>query len=211
MDVAEGRKVRRRLAVVATGAAAVAVTVAGGFVLGGGAHPEPAPAPAVPTATPATPEPSATLPRTDPAPLVGKVRGWPDTSRNRPGVYSWDGSSCAGQSCVIGFMHNGYGSADVTIFIERLSGTPDVGDGWTPTTFAGHEARYRRTSGLAQEWRVEIEESWISVRFTRQPGTSRADLDDAYAILGSMRTQGRPTALGYRLVFALPNGDWDSG
>ena len=43
------------------------------------------------------------------------VPGWPGTSENAAGVYSWDGSSCASSSCNLGFMHNGYGSGDVEI------------------------------------------------------------------------------------------------
>ena len=57
-------------------------------------------------------------------PAGTKVRGWPTTSRNRPGVYSWDDRSCAGNSCVMGFIHNGYGTGHVRLTIERLDGAP---------------------------------------------------------------------------------------
>lgn len=206
---AERRLFRRRVTAVAASAAAVAVVVAGGFALGPNEQ-RPSPAPPAPTVTPETPQPSETAMTPDPTPILGEVRGWPDTSRNRAGVYSWDGTSCV-TPCVMGFIHNGYGSGDVTLHIERVSGGTDSDDGWTTTVVAGHEGQYRRTDARTEEWIVEIEGTTIAVRLTTKPGTSQAELDEAHAMIDSMRTQSRRTQLGFRLVFTLTTNDWDSG
>jgi hypothetical protein len=207
---AERRMFRRRVTAVAASATAVAVVIAGGLAL----RPDEqrsSPAPPAPTVTPGPPTPSETPRAPDPGPILGEVRGWPDTSRNRAGVYSWDGATCAGPSCVMGFVHNGYGSGDVNLTIGRLSGAPDVKDWWTTTTIAGHEGWYRRTSARREEWIVEIEGTTIAVRLWTEPGTSRAELDEAHAMIDSMRTQSRRSQMGFRLVFTLTTDDWDSG
>lgn len=207
------RLFRRRVTAVAASTAAVAVVVVGGFVL----RPDEqraSPAPPATTVTPDTPSAAPTPPgdptTQDPTPIDGKVRGWPDTSSNRAGLYSWDGSSCASRWCVMGFIHNGYGSGDVTLRIERVDGTY-ADDGWATTTVAGHEGRYRRIGARAEEWIVEIEGSTIAVRLSTRPGTSQTELDEAHAMIGSMRTQERRTELGFRLVFRVTTDDWDSG
>lgn len=142
------------------------------------------------------------------------VRGWPDTNENAAGVYSWDGSSCAGAYCTIGpsggFMHNGYGSGDVDITIDSTPGGASDG-GWTAATVAGHDGYYRRTDALQEEWMVEIEGTAIVITLAAEPGTSQIELDEAHAIIDSMRTETRNTNLGFRLVFTLTTDDWDSG
>lgn len=53
--------------------------------------------------------------------LTSDVDGWPDTTRNAPGVYSLDGGICGlndGSSCSFGAMHNGHGSSGVVIKID---------------------------------------------------------------------------------------------
>ena len=99
----------------------------------------------------------------------------------------------------------------VTLHIERVSGGTDSDDGWTTTVVAGHEGQYRRTDARTEERIVEIEGTTIAVRLTTKPGTSQAELDEAHAIIDSMRTQSRRTQLGFRLVFTLTTNDWDSG
>jgi len=148
----------------------------------------------------------------DPTPDDGeaKVRGWPDTTKNPPGLYSWDGSRCASQSCIMSFMHNGYGSGDVEIRVEQV---PEGGitDGATATTVAGHEGIYRRIDPRNQWWIVDIERTTIAIYLAARPGTSQADLAEAHAIIDSMRTEPRDNDLGFRLVFTLPTDDWTSG
>ncbi len=139
------------------------------------------------------------------------VRGWPTTSRNRAGVYSWDGTSCAGNACVMGFIHNGYGSGDVTLNIERVHGRRPPGAGWTAATVAGHDGLYRRTQPREEEWLVEIDGTTIAIDLTTRRGTKVIERDEAHAIIDSMSTDERDTALGFRLVFRLTTNDWDSG
>jgi hypothetical protein len=140
--------------------------------------------------------------------------GWPDTNENPAGVYSWDGSSCgrlpsSGSSCVMGFMHNGYGSGDVEI---RLVSGGIIPDGFgTAVTVAGHDGIYRRIDAQREEWIVDIEGTTISIQLTARPRTSQVELDEAHAIIDSMRTEPRDTDLGFRLVFTLTTNDWDSG
>jgi dipeptidyl aminopeptidase/acylaminoacyl peptidase len=140
-----------------------------------------------------------------------KVRGWPDTTRNPPGVYSWDGSRCASQSCVMGFMHNGYGSGEVDIRIVKVSEGGIITEGATAATVAGHEGIHRRIDAQREEWIVDIEGTTIAIRLNVRPAASQADLDDVHAIIGSMRTEPRDNDLGFRLVFTLTTNDWDSG
>lgn len=150
-----------------------------------------------------------------PAPLPSQaaegevVHGWPDTSENLAGVYSWDGSGC-GMSCNIGFMHNGYGSGDVEIRIDVLSdgAIPDDGDA---VTVAGHDGIYRRSGAGREVWIVDIEGTTIAINLTARIGTSEADLADAHAIIDSMRAEAQDNDLGFRVIFTLTTDDWDSG
>ena len=140
------------------------------------------------------------------------VHLWPDTSRNRPGLYSWDGPdpAAAGRGRIVGFMHNGYGSGDVEIFLEVVPEETIPVDA-TATGVAGHDAMYRRIDAEREEWIVDILGTRIAIRLESRPGTSQADLADAYAIIGSMRTEPQANDLGFRLVFALTTNEWDSG
>jgi hypothetical protein len=147
-----------------------------------------------------------------PTPGVGEVvRGWPDTSENAAGVYSWDGSSCSSTYCGMGFMHNGYGSGDVEIHVRVFPGGPNTDDGATGVTVAGHDGIHRRIDARVEEWIVDIEGTTIAIRLEARPGTSPTDLAEAHAIVASMRTEPRDNALGFRLVFTLTTNDWDSG
>jgi Tol biopolymer transport system component len=141
------------------------------------------------------------------------VNLWPGTTRNRPGLYSWDGPDPAAgvRGRIVGFMHNGYGSGDVEIFLEVVPKGAIPDDGATATTVAGHDGIYKQIDAEREQWIVDIEGTTIAIRLEARPGTSQADLADAYAILGSMRTQPRDNDLGFRLVFALTTNDWDSG
>ena len=159
------------------------------------------------------PGPSASmqLPPPLPSPVsaaeVEVALGWPDTNENRAGVYSWDGSRCAGPFCSIGFMHNGYGSGNLEIRVEVVS-DGDTPSGATAVTVAGHNGTYQRIDAQQEEWMVDIGGKTITIRFTARPGTSRAELAEAYAIIGSMRAE---VPGGFRLFFRLTTDDWDSG
>ena len=145
------------------------------------------------------------------------LNGWPDTSRNLAGVYSWDGSRCgrppfpSGSNCIIGFMHNGYGSGDVEIRLGRPPREAIIGGPGTAVTVAGHDSIYRRIDDLREEWVVDIEKTTIVIHLSARPGTSQSDLDEAYAIIDSMRAEARDNDVGFRLVFTLTTDDWDSG
>jgi hypothetical protein len=139
------------------------------------------------------------------------VRGWPHTAQNPAGQYSWDGHTCAGQSCVYGFMHNGYASGDVAIHVQRVSKARIPDQGATAVTVAGRRGLYRRTSARTEEWFVRIKGATLAIRLEARLGASKADLAEAHAIIKSMRTQPRDTKLGFRLVFTLKTDDWDSG
>lgn len=139
------------------------------------------------------------------------VYGWPDTDRNGPGVYSWDRARCgrtSAASCSMGFMHNGYGSGDVEIVVRE--GATSL-DGGMAVTIAGYDGVYRRLDALREDWIVEIEGTTITIQLSAQPGTSEAELAEAHAIIDSMRTEPRDNDLGFRLLFTLTTGDWDSG
>ena len=179
----------------------LAVLLIGGALIVGG-HPR---LPSLPTQPPAPPAPS--VPPVSPA---ERVLGWPDTNENQAGLYSWDGSVCAGAFCTMGFMHNGYGSGDVEIRFVVVPEGSASDDEATEVTLAGHDAIYRLNAGR-EEWIVDIEGTTIAILLTARPGTSQADLDDAHAIIESMRHEPRDNRLGFRLVFRIPSDDWDSG
>lgn len=193
--------------------AVLAVVLIGGVLaVGGAVRPPWVPLPATPPPATPTPMPDAAPWLQLPAPSAREgldVLGWPDTDRNAPGLYSFDGSTCAGSFCSLGFMHNGYGSGavEITIGIVLQSATPDGG---TAVTVAGHDGTYRRIDAGREEWLVDIEGRTIAIRLTARPGTSQADLDDAYSIIGSIRDESQDRN-GLRLVFILSTDDWDSG
>ena len=97
------------------------------------------------------------------------------------------------------------------IFLEVVPEEAIPDEGATAVTVAGHDALYRRIDAERGQWIVHIEGTTISIRLEAQPGTSPSDLADAYAILGSIRTQPQDNDLGFRLVFALTTNEWDSG
>ncbi len=170
-----------------------------------------------PTATPEASRPVRTAEPT-PSPRLsapadsGVVDGWPHTGENPAGTYSWDGTWCAGTYCsTIGWMHNGYGSGNVDIMIARRSETITSDDDVREVTVAGYDATYRRADALREQWIVDIEGKSLVISVVVEPGTSDADLDEAHAIIDSMRVEPRDTDLGFRLVFILSTDDWDSG
>ncbi len=142
------------------------------------------------------------------------VAGWPDTTENRAGLYSWGESRCgrAGQGyCNIGFMHNGYGSGNVAIRIEAGGhGDISAAEG-AEVTVAGHEGKYRRIDAQEELWLVEIGGTTIAIMLSAERDTSEADLAEAHAIIDSMRTEPWDNDIGFRLVFRLTTDDWDSG
>jgi hypothetical protein len=142
---------------------------------------------------------------------VQEIRGWPHTAQNPAGEYSWDRHTCAGQYCVLGFMHNGYGSGEVAIHVQGASEAPVPKEGRTAVTFAGHDGLYRRIGARTEEWIVPIQEVTLAVRLEAKQGATQADMAEAHAIIESMRTEPRDTNLGFRLVFTLATDDWDSG
>jgi hypothetical protein len=157
------------------------------------------------------PTPTTVLTTTpDPTTALGEVvHGWPSTTENPAGLYSW-GGACV-DSCIMGFMHNGYGSGDVAILIEVLPERAASGDDATAVSIAGHDGTYRRIDDRREEWIVDIEATTVAIRLEAEPGTSQADLDEAHAIIDSMWTQPRDNRRGFRLVFTLATDDWDSG
>ena len=165
-----------------------------------------------PSHTLSTPDIPPSLPPAPSAQEGGSVQGWPSARGALAGVYSWDGSSCAGSGCVMGFMHNAWGSGsgnlDIRVQVVRDGATPS---GATAVTVAGHNGMYRRIDAQQEEWIVDIEGKMIAIRFTANPGTSQAELAEAYAIIGSMRTEAQDNPFGFRLIFTLTTDDWDSG
>jgi len=199
----------------AVAAIALAVLVGGGTIWYVGQRADPSPS-AVPSAT-QSPERSRSG-------LEG-VMGWPTTSSNAKGLYSWGSGSCGfggpGQSCVYGFMHNGYGSGNVAITF-RVDAEQPVSAGATAATIAGHSGVYRRviepdpSAAIAdlprfEEWNVDIDGVSVAITLYARPGTPDADLAEARAIVQSIRYEPEANPLGFRLVFTIATASWDSG
>ncbi|HEU4356120.1 MAG TPA: hypothetical protein VFT27_11070 [Actinomycetota bacterium] len=161
--------------------------------------------------------PDTTTPRSDPSPTDQTSRvcenpGWPSTSRNAPGVYSWDGPGPGGDgSHLEGFMHNGYGTGDVEISVGVVPEGVIPDESATAVIVAGRDGLYRRIDAQREEWIVDIEGTTITIHLTARPGASQADLADAQAIIGSMRTVPCDNEIGFELLFTLTTNDWDSG
>lgn len=140
------------------------------------------------------------------------VTGWPNTDRNAPGVYSWNGSRCSRlPTCRMGYMRNAHGSGDVTILIgQTIAALPT--EGVTQVTVAGRPGTYRvRTDALGalhEEWVFDVDGTRVAIDLTARAETSQADLDEAHAIIDSMRTEPSDSDLGFRLVFTLTTDDW---
>lgn len=197
----------RAWVLLAATAMLTALLIGGALAIGGAIH---LPSLLLPAPL-ASPEPDREIvaPAQSPAPRSEFVHGWPDTTENQAGLYSWGGGPC-GASCNSGFMHNGYGSGDVEIRLEILpeGSVPDDGDA---ITVAGHEGIYRRSGAGREVWIVDIEGTTIAISLTARIGTSEADLAEAHAIIDSMRAEAHDNDLGFRLIFTLTTDDWDSG
>ena len=168
----------------------------------------PPPTSVAPTSASPGPIRTAPIPTSD---VVEVVRGWPGTGRNSAGVYSWDGFSCSSDFCVLGFMHNGYGTGDVEIRIAVDPSGPDTDDGTTSVSVAGHDGTYRRIDAQQEEWIVDIEGTTIAIHLKARPDASLTDLAEAHAIIELMRTVPQDNNFGFRLVLPLTSNDWDSG
>lgn len=198
--IAHGMQRRNRTFVVAAAAGTTCVAILAAVFLG------------------ASPDDSQPLPLGPPPPAPdSNVAGWPTTVRNAPGDYSLDGDRCGGRgsgverSCNLGWMHNGYGSGDVDFRIDVGPAVAISDDGGTPVSVAGHDGIYRQITAHQEDWTVDIEGTPVAINLVTDPGTSRADLTEAHAIIDSIRTEPSDNDLGFRLVFTVTTNDWDSG
>jgi hypothetical protein len=187
----------------------------------GSAAPSPASSPALQPSEPVAPTPEPTTPpsadaespvapTTSPTAAADLVKGWPgNQNSNKPGLYSWDGSTCEPTNCLMGVLHN-HGSYDVRISIERIS-EPTISDARsTLVTVAGHRGLYLRVNEQLEEWNVEFDGTLLKISISAEPGASQADVDDAHSIIDSLVYEQQDTPLGFRLVFRLPSPHWDS-
>jgi len=161
-----------------------------------------------------------------PRPDDAKVRDyWPDTNRNPPGLYSWDGHG--DMYHLEGFMHNGYSHrpGEVSIFI---GGDPEqlIPHRGQCAIVAGYEGTYRRFIGKrspslhqssldwddsSEEWMVDIQGTTVTITLAADPRTPEAQVADAHEIIDSIYVDPQDNDLGFRLIFTVPTNDWDSG
>jgi hypothetical protein len=69
---------------------------------------------------------------------------------------------------------------------------------------------YVLLTGSCSLWMVDIEDTRVTFTVEAQPGTTGAELAEAHAVIGSIRSEPWESAAGFRLTFTLPDG-WDSG
>jgi len=158
------------------------------------------------------------------APGSVDARGWPTTTKNRAGVYSW-GSGCLvseEQSCIEGFMHNGYppGEGDVTILIDGDAGHLVPHEG-TPVTVFGYEGTHRRRAGesgvegkgaACEDWMVDIQGTTVTITLCAKPRAPAAEVAEAHDVIESIVVESpADNDFGFRLIFTLTTGTWDSG
>ncbi len=204
------RSTHRSLVLILATAVVLVALMAGALVVGSRRAVLPAFVP-VPSASAVVASGSPAVEQATGSPVDGEVvLGWPSTRENAAGVYSLDGSRCSSTFCVVGFMHNGQGSGDIEIRIHPERADTATGDGATAVTVAGHDGIYRRTDRLEQ-WIFVVDGQTMAIDLEARPGTSAADLAEAYAIIRSMRTEPQDNYVGFRLVFTLATDDRDSG
>ena len=157
-----------------------------------------------------------------PGPDHGKVRGWPDGSRNPAGVYSWDGPPNNEPYVNEGFMHNGYkpgsGAGAVNILIEGEPGRLIPHRGQTAATVAGCEGTYQRIvrhdgypPGPGEEWMVDIQGTTVTISLIVERKAQDPEVAEAHEIIESIRAEPQDNTLGFRLIFTLKTNTWDSG
>jgi hypothetical protein len=164
-------------------------------------------------------QPPTLMPSPTIAPGTIDAPGWPTTSRNQEGVYSWNGSRCAEQNCVVGFMHNAYkpGSGDISIVIDGADDhiEPHVGE---PVTIFGYEGSYLRYTGdpiggpraACERWMVDIQGTTVTIELCAKPGAPADEIVEAHEIIESIRVETLKNT-NFRLVFRLTTNTWDSG
>ena len=124
---------------------------------------------------------------------------------NRAGRYSWDGRKS--------WMHNPHDhDIGVSIIFSALANHYESGP--NAITVAGYDGTYQELptgrDGVRTEiWLVDIDGTRVTFTVEAQPGTTAAELAEAHAILGSIRSEPTDGAR-IRLTFTLPKG-WDSG
>jgi hypothetical protein len=202
----------------AVAAMALVLVVGGGAIWYAGQRTHPSP----PTSADSpAPTPASSAARSPAASPSEKVGGWPATSANGPGLYSWGSGACASSNCAYGFMHNGNSSADVAITIRAIP-EPPVAPGASAATIAGHTGLYRPNVdadpstdiaglGRLEEWIVDIDGTSVMITLYAEPYTTDGHLAEAHAIIESMRYEPQTNPLGFRLVFRIVTSDWDSG
>jgi len=210
---AAGRPRRRQIRTVVVGAiAGAAVVIVASAGLGGLMPSDRTPA----VLDPPTPSPTcqATAERDD-----AVINGWPTTSKNRAGVYSW-GALRPSDYVNEGWMHNAYppGSGDVEIVFQGDPGRLVPHSGATEVTVAGCEGTYEAFIGEVagrhapwEQWMVDIQETTVTISLSVGPGASDAEVREAHEIIESIRAVPRDDPYGFQLLFTLKTGTWDSG
>ena len=183
--------------------AALAVVVAGLFIVGPGA-PRSVPVPSVPvvpaaTSAPdvATPVPNGELPE----------RWMPGTRGNGPaGQYAWRIGDW-------GWMHQvrDAGEYQIQFEFELLPGAGPIGS--EDVTVAGYPGRFQEFPPAADGsrrlvWDIPMEEGLIRITSIASAAVPQAAMAEVFAIVDSIRRE--PTRGAYMLTFTLREG-WDTG
>jgi hypothetical protein len=173
-----------------------------------------------------------------PAPDDERAHGWPGTSRNPAGVYSWgevyssvtrvelqDGSRPKRTiESTSRFMHNGYSPqtpGEVSITMDGVPGQLIPHSGQCAVV-GGYEGTYRRFIGKespsdsrwddpGEEWMVDIEGTTVTITLYVDPKTPEAEVAEAHQIIESIHMVPKDNTLGFRLFFIIPTRTWDSG
>jgi hypothetical protein len=153
---------------------------------------------------------------TSPTAEADAVKGWPgNRGSSAPGLYSWDEVTCEPTNCIMGVLHS-HGSDDgtdvesVRISISRITEWSISDASATPVTVAGHQGLYLHSNPQLEGWNVDFDGTLLSITLSVGSGADEAVVDEAYSIIESLVYEQRDTPLGFRLVFRLPSGRWDS-
>jgi hypothetical protein len=135
------------------------------------------------------------------------VHGWPGARGGPAGLYSWDVRHDS-------WMHNP-NDASIGVSITFSASANDYESGPTAAVVAGYDGTYQElpisADGIRTElWIVDIEGTRVTITVEAQPSTTAAELAEAHAIIGSIRSEPTEGGAGFRLIFMSPGG-WDSG
>ena len=151
------------------------------------------------------------------APNDAELQGWPGNTAAPAGVYVWTAHQPNWMHRVsrgVSGLELAFATEDASEgwsdFLERFS-VP----GWTECEataihLAGYDGTFRMTGPRREEWTLDIDGTTVRILLWAHNGSTRAELAEAHAVIGSIDVVPQANEPGFMLTFRLERG-WDSG